>query len=107
MHCPLTEETRMLIGKKEVGMMRQDAAIINTARAGLIEQNALIEAIKRQKIWGAGIDVYLYEPSIDDSFVNSGLQNLVLTPHIGPYTIETIGEMDHLAIKNALDTITQ
>lgn len=82
LHCPLTEETRDLIGTEELRQMKRDALLINTARGGLIEDHALIEALKSGKISGAGIDVLRVEPPRGGNpLLEADLPNLIVTPH--------------------------
>ena len=82
LHCPLTEETRNLIGAEELGQMKRDALLINTARGGLIDDHALLEALKSGKIGGAGIDVLRVEPPREGNpLLDADLPNLIVTPH--------------------------
>ncbi len=82
LHCPLTEETRDLIGAEELRQMKRDALVINTARGGLIDDHALLEALKSGKIGGAGIDVLRVEPPREGNpLVEADLPNLIVTPH--------------------------
>jgi glycerate dehydrogenase len=82
LHCPLTDETRDLIGAEELSQMKRDALLINTARGGLIDDHALLDALKSGKIGGAGIDVLRVEPPRDGSpLLAADLPNLIVTPH--------------------------
>lgn len=82
LHCPLTEDTRGLIGAEELGQMKRDALLINTARGGLIDDRALIKALKSGKIGGAGIDVLRVEPPREGNpLLDTDLPNLLVTPH--------------------------
>ena len=82
LHCPLTEETRDLIGAQELAQMKRDALVINTARDGLIDDHALLEALKSRKIGGAGIDVLRVEPPRDGNpLLEADVPNLIVTPH--------------------------
>jgi glycerate dehydrogenase len=82
LHCPLTEETRNLIGAGELSQMKPDAILINTARGGLIDDHALIEALKNGRLAGAGIDVLRNEPpSEGNPLLEVDLPNLIVTPH--------------------------
>lgn len=82
LHCPLTDETRDLIGADELSQMKRDALLINTARGGLIDDGALLEALKSGKIGGAGIDVLRVEPPREGNpLLNAELPNLIVTPH--------------------------
>lgn len=82
LHCPLTEETKNLIGAGELAQMKPEAILINTARGGLIDDQALIEALKSGWLAGAGIDVLRNEPPRDGNpFLEVDLPNLIVTPH--------------------------
>jgi glycerate dehydrogenase len=82
LHCPLTEETKNLIDAAELAKMKHDAIVINTARGGLIDDHALIEALKSGRLAGAGIDVLRNEPPRDGNpLLEVDLPNLIVTPH--------------------------
>jgi glycerate dehydrogenase len=82
-HCPLTDSTRNLIGRRELALMRRDAILINTARGGIVNETALSEALRNGEIVGAGIDVLSEEPPRDGNpLLDPSLPNLILTPHI-------------------------
>ena len=88
LNCPLTEETRHMIDSSSIELMKPTAYIINTARGALIDEAALIDALKRGRIAGAGLDVQETEPPAEDSPLYS-LDNVVLTPHMGWRGLET------------------
>jgi len=82
LHCPLTEETKNLIGAEELAQMKPEAILINTARGGLIDDHALIEALKNGRLAGAGIDVLRNEPPREGNpLLEVDLPNLIVTPH--------------------------
>ena len=82
LHCPLTEETKNLIAAEELRQMKSDALLINTARGGLIDDHALIDALKARRLGGAGIDVLRVEPPRDGNpLLEVELPNLIVTPH--------------------------
>jgi len=82
LHCPLTDETRNLIGSAELNLMKPDAVLINTARGALIDDYALINALQNGRIAGAGIDVLRVEPPREGSpLLDLRLPNLIVTPH--------------------------
>jgi glycerate dehydrogenase len=82
LHCPLTEETKNLIGAAELAQMKPEAILINTARGGLIDDHALIDALKNGRLAGAGIDVLRNEPPRDGNpLLEVDLPNLIVTPH--------------------------
>ena len=83
LHVPLTPETRAMIGKEQLAMMRRDAILINTARGGLVDEHALAQALKEKVIAGAGFDVLTTEPPKDGNILlELDLPNFILTPHI-------------------------
>ncbi|MBY5948118.1 D-2-hydroxyacid dehydrogenase [Photobacterium rosenbergii] len=84
LHCPLTSETHNLIGSDELTQMKDSAIVINTGRGGLVDEQALIDALRNGDIAGAGCDVFTEEPAGDDNplIANSDLPNLLLTPHV-------------------------
>ena len=82
LHCPLTEETSNLIGADELRQMKPDAILINTARGGLIDDHALLDALQNGRLAGAGIDVLRNEPPRDGSpLLEVDRPNLIVTPH--------------------------
>lgn len=101
LHVPLTSETHHLIGKKELGMMKQDSILVNTSRGQVIDQEALYEALSSGNIGGAGLDVYQEEPiSKDDPLLL--LENVVLVPHIGSASRNTRATMSMMCAKNII-----
>ena len=88
LHCPLKDETRHMINKETLALMKSNAFIINTARGALIDEPALIEALKNRTIAGAGLDVQEIEPLSADSPLFA-MDNVILTPHMGWKGLET------------------
>jgi D-3-phosphoglycerate dehydrogenase len=86
LHTPSTERTRGIIGARELAMMKPTAQLINCARGDLIVEEALIEALERERIAGAALDVFADEPEVNPALC--GLPNLILTPHLGASTEE-------------------
>jgi D-3-phosphoglycerate dehydrogenase / 2-oxoglutarate reductase len=86
LHIPLTSQTKEMIGTKEIALMKPTVRIINTARGGLINEEALANALKERKIAGAAIDVFPQEPCT--SSLLFGLDNVIVTPHLGASTAE-------------------
>ena len=83
LHCPLTDATRGLIGARELGLMKPDALLINTARGALIDSAALAAALKAGRLGGAGVDVLPQEPPVDgDPLLDTSIPNLLVTPHV-------------------------
>jgi glyoxylate reductase len=99
-HVPLSRTTHHLIGEKELQMMKKNAILINTARGPIIDERALIKALKEHWIFGAGLDVYEREPIIPTELKT--LENIVLQPHTGSATIETRTKMALLAAENLI-----
>jgi glycerate dehydrogenase len=82
LHCPITDATRGLIGVRELSRMRRDAILINTARGGLVDADALASALREGRIGGAAIDVLTQEPPVDGNpLLAPDLHNLIMTPH--------------------------
>lgn len=101
LHCPLNESTHHLIGKKELSLMKCSAYLINTARGPVVDELALAEVLKKERIAGAALDVFEDEPKITPQLLE--LNNVVLVPHIGTACIETRIEMAEEASQNILD----
>lgn len=102
-HTPLTPETRHLISDKEFAMMKPTSILINTSRGPVVDEQALVEALKTRTIWGAGLDVFENEPYADPELFK--LDNVVMTPHIGTATPDTRRDMAIMAAQNILDTL--
>ena len=100
LHLPLTPATEKLIGENELDKMKDEAYLINTARGAVVDENALLHALREGKIAGAGIDVYEDEPKLTPGL--AGLDNLVMLPHIGSASVETRSEMAVMAAENML-----
>lgn len=88
LHCPLTESTKHMLNKETLKLMKPSAFIINTSRGALIDEAALIEALKNGKIAGAGLDVQETEPPKETSPLYT-MENVLLTPHMGWKGLET------------------
>ncbi len=99
MHLPLTEETKHIIGMRELDMMKKSAFLINTSRGQIVDESALIEALKDGKIAGAALDVFEREPLGRDSPLLN-LDNVVLLPHIASASLETRTAMAKMAASN-------
>jgi glyoxylate reductase len=100
LHCPLTEETRHLIDQKSLARMKRSAYLVNTARGSVVDEAALVWALKNRIIAGAALDVYEDEPNVHPDLRT--LENVVLAPHLGSATIETRTAMADLAVHNVL-----
>jgi D-3-phosphoglycerate dehydrogenase / 2-oxoglutarate reductase len=86
-HCPLTEETTRMIGAKEFSLMKPGAYLINAARGGIVDEDALYDALSKRKIAGAALDVVENEPLTKDHRLLR-LDNIIFTPHLGAVTFE-------------------
>lgn len=103
-HAPHTPETRSLIGENQLRIMKKTAYIINTSRGPLIDEQALIKALKKKWIAGAGLDVYEKEPpSLNNLLLK--LENVILTPHIAWYTEEASKRLEKLAIQRSVELL--
>jgi glyoxylate reductase len=100
-HAPLTENTRHLIGRDELEMMKPNAILVNTARGPIIDQHALYEALKAHRIAGAGLDVFENEP-VDCGDPLLKLDNVVAVPHIGSASVTTRTKMALMAADNVI-----
>ncbi|MBM3115322.1 D-2-hydroxyacid dehydrogenase [Jeongeupia naejangsanensis] len=101
LHCPLNERTRNMIAARELGLMKPDAVLINTARGGLIDEAALLDALKAGRIGGAGLDVLIEEPPRNDNpLLDVDLPNLIITPHIAWAGAETMQRLADQLIDN-------
>lgn len=101
LHVPLTEETRHLVGERELRLMKPTAILINTARGPVVDQPALARALREGVIAGAGVDVTEVEPiPADDPLLSA--PNVVILPHIGSASHATRGRMAEMAVENCL-----
>jgi glycerate dehydrogenase len=101
LHCPLTETTRNLIGAAEFKKMKKDAILINTARGGLVDEKALVEALKNGEIAGAGFDVLTVEPPKNGNILlDANLPNLIITPHVAWASVEAMTGLANQLVDN-------
>ena len=100
LHCPLNDETKHLINADRLKQMREDAYLVNTTRGPVVDEQALVDALRKGEIKGAGLDVFEEEPKINPGLLE--LENAVLIPHLGSATIETRTEMGLLAAANTV-----
>ncbi len=103
LHLPLLPETRHYIGEKELGMMKKTAVLINAARGPVIDEAALVKALREKRIWGAGLDVFENEPALMPGLAE--LDNVVIVPHIASGTIETRIQMGSIAVGNVIKVL--
>ena len=100
-HTAYTAELNHMISEKELKEMKKSAYLINAARGPLVDEKALIEALKNDEIAGAALDVYEFEPEVSKELLN--LKNVIFEPHIGNATYEAREEMGNIAVDNLLD----
>lgn len=103
-HVPYSSATHHLIGKQELGGMKPTAILINASRGGVVNDSALIEALRKGTIAGAGLDVFENEPKLNPGFLE--LKNVVLTPHIASSSKDTRLKMAMLAAQNLVAALT-
>jgi glyoxylate reductase len=101
---PYTPETQNLIGEKELNLMKSTAILINTARGGIVNEEALYEALLKKRIWAAGLDVFQTEPVTPEHPLLT-LSNFVGLPHIGSSTVKTRRKMAQLAADNLVHAL--
>ncbi len=98
LHSPLNAQTRHQIGARELGLMKKTAFIINTARGAIIDEAALVRALKAKRLAGAGLDVFEHEPKVHADLKR--MRNVVLAPHLGSATPETREVMANIVVDN-------
>jgi glyoxylate reductase len=98
LHCPYSADTHHLIDEGALANMRASSFLVNTSRGPIVDENALVDALVRQQIAGAGLDVYEHEPIVHAGL--RSLENVVLLPHLGSATTETRVAMARLAAEN-------
>lgn len=98
LHCPYTPETHHIIDEQAFAKMKDGAILINTARGACVDEAALVRALQNHKLFGAGLDVYEFEPKLTPELYT--LDNVVLSPHIGTGTIDARIEMCHNCCRN-------
>lgn len=103
-HVPLTQQTRHMIGRPELVTMKKTAILINTARGPIVDEKALAAALKKGVIWGAGLDVFEFEPKVTAELKR--LKSVVMTPHTASATEEARDAMAVLAAKNIIAVLS-
>jgi len=103
LNCPYSEATHHLIDGRALRMMRDNAVLINTARGPVVDEAALVNALREGFIGGAGLDVYENEPEVHPGLLT--LDNVVLLPHLGSATVETRTAMAQLAARNVVEVL--
>jgi len=97
LHLPHTDETHHLIGKEELGKMKESAYLVNCARGGVVDEDALYEALKNNNIKGAALDVFEEEPPKDLKLME--LDNFICTPHLGAQAVESSNRVGEEVVK--------
>jgi glycerate dehydrogenase len=101
LHCPLTDGTRNMISAAEFKKMKKDAILINTARGGLVDEKALVEALQNGEIGGAGFDVLSVEPPKNGNvLLDANLPNLIVTPHVAWASVEAMTALSNQLVDN-------
>ncbi len=100
LHTPLTKDTEDLLSPERIARMKPGAVVVNTARGAVVDDAALAEALRTGRIAAAGLDVFRDEPSVPAAYL--GLENVVLTPHIGSGTRETRAAMARLVLEDVV-----
>jgi glyoxylate reductase len=103
LHAPLNDQSRHMIDAAAFERMKPDAVLVNTARGALIDEAALVDALRGGLIAAAGLDVYEFEPAISDGLI--GLDNVVLAPHLGSGSTEARGDMVRLCSRNVVEVL--
>jgi len=101
---PYTQETHHYIGARELGLMKRNAVLVNVARGGVVDDAALVAALRARRIWAAGLDVYENEPKLNAELL--GLANVVLSPHIASASEPTRQAMAMTAARNCVAALT-
>ena len=100
LHVPLMASTKHLVGKKQLEMMKKTAVLVNTSRGPVVDERALVEALKNQTIFAAGLDVYEEEPRLAPGLAD--LDNVTIPPHIASASIDTRAKMATMAASNII-----
>jgi glyoxylate reductase len=103
LHPQLSPETRHLMSDREFALMKPTAFVINTSRGPVIDEAALVRALKQEKIAGAGLDVYEHEPEVSPEL--TAMPNVVLTPHLGSAVLSLREGMAHVVVDNTIALI--
>lgn len=104
LHVPLLPETRHYIGAHELGRMKSTAILINASRGPVVDEKALVEALREKRIWGAALDVFEDEPELAPGLID--LPNVVIVPHIASATEETRLRMGEIVSRNVLAVLS-
>ena len=100
---PLLEATRHLVDGRRLGLMKKSAYLVNTSRGPIIDETALVSALRAKTIRGAALDVFEHEPAMTPGLAE--LENVIVTPHIASATEETRQAMSELAAQNIIEAL--
>jgi D-3-phosphoglycerate dehydrogenase len=100
-HVPLMPSTHRLIGERELGLLKKQAFIVNISRGNIVDEEALYRSLKEGRIRGAALDVFSQEPPAGSPLLS--LDNVILTPHMGGYTLEALRDTGLICVRNILD----
>ena len=103
LHVPLTPETKHYIGAAELKKMKRTAVLINASRGPVVDEKALVQALRDKTIWGAGLDVFENEPALEPGLMD--LDNVVIVPHIASATTETRIKMGEIVLNNVVKVL--
>jgi len=106
LHVSLTADTRNLIDESAIAHMRPSAVLINSARGGVVDESSLAAALREGRLGGAALDVFHEEPlGADAALTFSGIDNLILTPHVAGNTAESVARVAHVTVEAVLDAL--
>jgi len=103
-HCPKTPETTGMFDAARLARMKRTAFLVNTARGGIVDENALYDALKANRIAGAALDVFVEEPTPNDNPLLT-LPNFIAAPHVAGVTREAVDRMAVVAVQNILSVL--
>ncbi|MBC8263774.1 MAG: C-terminal binding protein [Anaerolineales bacterium] len=103
-HTPLTDQTHHLLSTREFGLMKEGMFLVNTSRGAVIDESALVEALRSGKVWGVGLDVMEQEPLPSDSPLRE-FENVIFTPHVGANSEESVDDLYRTGCRIAIDVI--
>lgn len=103
LHVPLNQSTHHLIKSRELALMKNEAVLVNTARGAIIEEQALVKALRENKIFAAGLDVFEFEKTPGRDLLK--LENVILTPHIASATVEARRAMSECVSENVIEVL--
>jgi len=103
LHVPLDDSTRGMIAEREIGLMKKTAYLVNIARGNIVDEKALYQALKENRIKAAALDVFSQEPPKDNPLLT--LDNIIVSPHMGAYTYEALKKSGMACVIDIIDTL--